>query len=722
MIRKLSAVMVIIAILIFPLNAYAKVVTTKEPTNGSTIYIAGNPDMYPLEYFDNDSGKYKGIIPAMFDKLSLSSKIDFSYISSGDKNEQKRLAKNKQVEIVSVHYEKEAGKLKNETYLMSIKRDGKEKKVFIGFTDIASTEVQTAVKNVINSENAQEILKPAVDNSNDFKPEGFPYYLYIIIGGLISLVVILILVIIFIALKKRHSKQLQLEDKLTGIGNKDYFDYWFTRQITPSNFILYYIAYISIDIQKLSEYTNDKTSGEIQVFAAQTISSSAGNNDFCARVSDGVFLLAYQAPSKESAEMYIGELINKLNNNENENTERYNIHFRAGVFHLDTPNTASEKAALNAKLGNNYAQKEAKPYCFSDDKLLSREKYLHNLRQKLTTAISNDEFKLYVQYIFDAEKRCACGAEVLSRWHSVDNGIVYPSDYIHMLETANLITDLDYHNIENSCMLLEKWSKTDKSHLWLSCNLTRSTISDNSFIEKFSAILDKFTFNREQLVIEITEDMLAENNDAAVKNIAAGKKMGVRIALDDFGDGYSSIRDLSDYPIDIIKIDRRIVTKSVTSRGNSLLQGLVKLAHYLNILVLCEGVENKEELEVSIASECDFIQGFVYSKVYPADEPSIDKLINFKPVVTKTKPADTRPAKTTTTSEAKSADSITAAAKPKPSTPPVLSSRTPKTAKKTNKRKPLPVYKQKKGFGGLLQRRKQKKHQETLRLIDKYLD
>jgi EAL domain-containing protein (putative c-di-GMP-specific phosphodiesterase class I) len=355
--------------------------------------------------------------------------------------------------------------------------------------------------------------------------------------------------------------------------------------------------------------------------------------------------------------------------------EKYNVHFHAGIYHIENPNITCEKAVLRASSGNNYAEKNSVPFSFSDEGLLKREEYEQNLRKKLSQAINNDEFKLYVQYIFDAGTDYACGAEVLSRWHNPENGIIYPSDYIELLETANLIDSLDYSIIENSCRLLEEWSGGKKSNLWISCNLTRTTLSKDDFTQRFGEILDKYKFDREKFVIEITEDMLASDSETAVKNIIACKKMGVRIALDDFGNGYSSVRDLCDYPIDIIKVDRGIVEKSLTQRGDSLLRGVIKLAHYLNTLVLCEGVENREELDEAKAAGCDFVQGFVFSKVYPANEPSIDKLIRFAP--NSTIPAPRPVAKPT----AQSRPARSAAKKPTPPPAPKQSAN-PTTAQK----------------------------------------
>ena len=111
-----------------------------------------------------------------------------------------------------------------------------------------------------------------------------------------------------------------------------------------------------------------------------------------------------------------------------------------------------------------------------------------------------------------------------------------------------------------------------------------------------------------------------DNTTAVYSNILACKEMGCQIALDDLGNGYSSLQDLCDYPIDMIKIDRHILLKSTTPRGNALLQGLTKLGHDMGMKVLCEGVECEDEKQRVFEAGCDYIQGFYYSHVLPKGE------------------------------------------------------------------------------------------------------
>ena len=129
----------------------------------------------------------------------------------------------------------------------------------------------------------------------------------------------------------------------------------------------------------------------------------------------------------------------------------------------------------------------------------------------------------------------------------------------------------------------------------LSCNLTRITISEKDFAEKIKEISNKYDFDRSKLIIEITEDSLEKNLVIAMLNIIEIKKLGFRISLDDFGSGYTSLVSLCEYPIDVVKIDREILLLSGTEKGKKIFLGIVSLAHFLNLKVVCEGVETEEQ-------------------------------------------------------------------------------------------------------------------------------
>jgi EAL domain-containing protein (putative c-di-GMP-specific phosphodiesterase class I) len=121
------------------------------------------------------------------------------------------------------------------------------------------------------------------------------------------------------------------------------------------------------------------------------------------------------------------------------------------------------------------------------------------------------------------------------------------------------------------------------------------------------------------LQIEITEDSIEKNLDIAMKNILWAKELGFTIALDDIGSGYTSLKNLCEYPIDIVKIDRAILLLANEEKGKKLFRGIISLAHSLNLQAVCEGVETEEQNTLVCESDCDFIQGWYYSKALSED-------------------------------------------------------------------------------------------------------
>ena len=245
----------------------------------------------------------------------------------------------------------------------------------------------------------------------------------------------------------------------------------------------------------------------------------------------------------------------------------------------------------------------------------------NNVTETILNAIDNNEFKMYLQFIVDSENQKIVSAEALSRWHNPKDGVVGPANYIGHMENAGIISKHDFYMFENACRQLEKWKGTEYEDLSISCNFTRITLSEDNCIEKLKAISDSYDFDKSKLAIEITEDAIEKNMEKAKKNVMLCKEMGFKVYLDDLGSGYTSLSNLCDYPIDIVKIDRDILLKADnTQKGKALLAGIIALAHRLDMEVICEGVETAEQKSLVSQSDCDFIQGWYYAKAMPLEE------------------------------------------------------------------------------------------------------
>lgn len=242
------------------------------------------------------------------------------------------------------------------------------------------------------------------------------------------------------------------------------------------------------------------------------------------------------------------------------------------------------------------------------------------MTKNILNGLENNEFKLYLQFIVDNKTKKIVSGEALSRWDNPEKGVIEPVNYIKHMKIEGLISKHDFYIFEIACRQLEKWSNTEYKDISISCNFTKITLSEKDCIDKLKKISDRYDFDRSSLAIEITEDDVEKDRDVVTKNVALCKELGFKVYLDDLGSGYTSLGILCDYPIDIVKIDRDILLKTENPRGKELFSGIIALAHSLNTKVICEGVETIEQEKLVTSSDCDYIQGWYYSKPLPLEE------------------------------------------------------------------------------------------------------
>lgn len=616
--KWLVALVLLLSIALVGVPVGAAVASTADPTAGDTIYIAGNPDLYPLEYYDEKTERYEGILPTLYQDIGEETGITFSYIAANGEDRQKKLAKNCQVEIVSAYLKGEMP-VTHETELFSYRQGEQKYTVCVGFTKIADPDLIAAVETAIRNAGAEQWMAAAMVLEEQPSHTTAIWWL----AAVIFLLVVALVWLIVERIKKHRQKEAQnateMVDPMTGIGNLTYFEDCYANHVSDAMRPLYYTAYIAIDIEKIETYFGLPQSEELQRYAATTLTGALGDNDFAARIDNGVFAVCFMCPDADRAIKNTTLVVNHLNDYSRNYANDNGVRFRCGVYPLDQEHISCETMLYNARQGYLYAVNEKLDICLCDKDVLDRVSLKSRLQKKISTAIDKDEFQVYLQFVWDVKQQKLCGAEVLSRWHNPEEGVLSPTDYIEDMKTAGMIEKLDYYVFERTCRLLHSWERTAFDSLFISCNFTRTTLSSPQFVQHFEEILSRYTFDRKKLYIELTEDSLVGDRAVAYKNILAIKKQGCAVALDDFGSGYTSFSDLCDYPMDMIKIDRSMVQKAGGSRGNAVLLSIIRMAHTLGIQVLCEGVETEAESQKVTDADSDYIQGFFYSRVLPID-------------------------------------------------------------------------------------------------------
>ncbi|MBQ8526792.1 MAG: EAL domain-containing protein [Clostridia bacterium] len=455
-------------------------------------------------------------------------------------------------------------------------------------------------------------------------------------SALISAVLLCVVLIVVCAFLGKKLKNIEIKSKIkemmdyeTGIGNLNYFKHNFSHSISDYSRNFYYVAYIVINSNYLQLYQSDSTFTDVVNNAAAILSKSVKHNEFVARISETGFAFAFREMDVSDAKKRINELMEELSglivSDENNKSVFYTV-----VYNLDAQDDNCELLLFNLRRNCSRIFGTENQVLFCDSHSIHSVLEEKKTIDSVISGLENNEFKLYLQFSVDNKTKKIVSAEALSRWIHPEQGLLPPVKYIGVLSKCGLISELDYYMFEMVCKQLEKWSRTEYNSISLSCNFTRITISEDDFIDKLVNICDKYTFDKSRLIIEITEDAIEKNHKKAMNNISECKKLGFCIALDDLGSGYTSLENLCDYPIDIVKIDRDILLKTIEPKGRKLFRGMIALAHSLNLKVVCEGVETLEHNEFVTGTDCDYLQGWYYAKAIPV-EGSEEFIDNYNP-------------------------------------------------------------------------------------------
>lgn len=257
-----------------------------------------------------------------------------------------------------------------------------------------------------------------------------------------------------------------------------------------------------------------------------------------------------------------------------------------------------------------------------DEEADSKAKYALAIRQTLTNCVHNnmEGFSVSYQPIVDGKTGKWVGAEALCRWKTPDGEIVPPIIFINLCEKLDLISVVDNWVREkamNDCM---SWGMDNKK-FFLDINFSSMQAVDDFFIDKLVGNLNKTGYPPAKLVMEITESERMEFNDSNLKGLERQKKLGIQFSLDDFGTGYSSFENLIKVPATYLKTEKVFLKNIENNKYKQyLLKMLIKLAHYLNLKIVCEGVETDEQKELLRKYGVDLMQGFLFSKPLREEE------------------------------------------------------------------------------------------------------
>lgn len=418
-------------------------------------------------------------------------------------------------------------------------------------------------------------------------------------------------------------EHMAYHDSLTGIPNRQMLRFAIEQTIVRAINTRGKFAVFFIDVDDF-KYVNDKMGhgmgDQLLIDIAKRLTDHLKNTDTqIFRIGGDEFLVLCDRLENKAEMIFVADrILGSMTESFNLNEKPIHVSLSVGVSVFPDNSTSFEELLKHADIAMYKAKEEGKNrYVFFDYALWDEISQRLLLEEKLGSALDKDALMLYYQPIVNLHTRVISGFEALIRWQLDTGEIISPNRFISIAESNGLIIPIGKWVLESACKFLVGLGRED---LTISVNVSVIQLTEDHFVEDVLAIVKKTGIDRSKLTIEITESVLMENVDANLDKLHRLRDNGIRLALDDFGEGYSSFSYLKNLPISILKIDKAFIEHVIEKNDQTIMEGIVALGHQLSLDVVAEGVESESQLRYVDGIQCDMVQGYYYSKPLPASD------------------------------------------------------------------------------------------------------
>lgn len=360
----------------------------------------------------------------------------------------------------------------------------------------------------------------------------------------------------------------------------------------------------------INEIYGENIADKILIDEVNIIRQKMKGNSVLGRLNGDI--IAMVIPKEYLSEKEFSDMIKLLS--DRYSNKNFRLHIYLGVYYIKDVNETIRQMVDKVSLVIMKSKGNISNYIlYYDENSYRNDIFKQQLIGEFETALNENQFCMYLQPQTDKDGNML-GAEALIRWNHPNMGLIMPGAFIECFEDAGLIYRLDNYIWEEAAKQLKIWKDSGYNY-YISVNISAKDFYHIDVYQTFKNLVSKYGIDTDKLHIEITETALSEDKQAAHKTIERLHDEGFIIEIDDFGSGYSSFNFLKDVCADVIKIDRVFLKKSShEERGEQILRSIISLSHDIGMDVITEGVENVDQLSMLAKMNCDWFQGYYFSK------------------------------------------------------------------------------------------------------------
>lgn len=377
------------------------------------------------------------------------------------------------------------------------------------------------------------------------------------------------------------------------------------------------IAFLQFDIRRfkvINDIYGEMIGDEILDFVTEGLKRLCSERQYFVNLRSDVFMVVTQYEEEAELTAFVNRIRETLGD-----FKHIKLQYTFGIYIVDDRQMElrqmEDRAAMARKAAKEKIMTDTAFYQEQFKEMLYTRRFIE---ENMKSAITQRQFQMYLQPKYSIMHHTIVGVEALVRWIHPERGMIYPNEFIPVLEENGFIRNVDYYIWEEACRFIKRCEQEGMEGCPISVNVSRHHLVEDEFIGILDDLIERNEIQKNHLELEITETV---NNQQVSEMSNRLKEEGFTLLMDDFGSGYSSLSILLETPFDVIKIDKKFMENMLVSqKGKLILEQVVAMAAKLNLGLLAEGVETREQVELLKEIGCDMVQGFYYAKPMPAEE------------------------------------------------------------------------------------------------------
>ncbi len=554
-------------------------------------------------------------------------------------------------EKIDIVIHTQSGSTYAEAYLDGVSSVTEQTDIEVPMTFFISKDIQAdylPIFNVmfdgVNQEQYEELL--IVNSSKYIYEKGLLYYLgkywYVVVFVIILLTTIFVAILFYKKIQKQDAiKKAYETDELTGFVTAKKFGDLVRTRLKNAKPDEYEIISFDIDMFKtINTYFSVETGTKILIAIADVLKESFKGSDaiISRKTADQFLILRRTNDNIMIKDIYDRKIVQAIHDILG---EKYNLSMSFGIYSIDNP---KKKASTIIGLADNARtqgkQTHSTTFIYFNDKMAKDYENKLNITFRMKQALKDNEFSVVYQPKIDFKSLKVSGAEALVRWHPHIGETIYPDDFIPVFEANGFISNLDLYVLDKVCACIKKNKAKIKLPV-ISVNLSALTVLTPNIPRSISNVLQVYDIDPSEIELELTESAIESDPKVFLAVVKRLKEMGYSISIDDFGAGVSSLNRICAIEADVLKLDKAFFgNQEHLEKGALVVADVVKMAKHLDMKVVAEGVETLEQATWLKGINCDYAQGYYFSK--PLEREDFKKLLSSDKQYSLEEPKDDR--------------------------------------------------------------------------------